>query len=92
MICQRVVLPSRGTLTDWRNELSYWELHSVQQEEVQSPKPRRKEPIHQYMLEANQRKSSFTLLLILLTVIFDISEQECLVNFRCTKSETCIEF
>lgn len=51
-----------------------------------------KEPIHQYMLEAEQLKSSFALLLTLLTVTFGISEKEYLVNFRCSKCDTPIDF
>lgn len=52
----------------------------------------RREPMHQYMLEANQLESSFALLLTLLIVIFGVSEKEYLLNFRGSKSDTCIDF
>lgn len=40
LTCQRAVLPSRGTLTGWRNgEMVCEEPHEVQEEEIQSPEP-----------------------------------------------------
>jgi len=46
---ERVVLPSRGTWTGWRNGLT----------ELQRPASGEEQPQHQYMLGANRLESSF---------------------------------
>jgi len=59
LIHQRVILPSRGTLTDWRNRMTEISTGKFNTEKCKVLHLGRNSAMNQYKLEATQLESSF---------------------------------